>query len=242
MQAARIEGWRFYLIVVQQVSYLGKMTQDTAATTNRRTPTRPPLARRSQTDRRQQSEQGLLKAAAELIVERGMAFATFENIGARAGYSRGLATQKFGSKQGLIEALIARLQSRLEIQLAAGDLEAASGLGAILAFIDIYLRTLAEDGELRAYFVLMAGAVAERSDIRDPFAAAHQDVKHRLSQLFLRGQADGSVRDGFDPDAAALMIGAQLFGLSMQRLLDPDLDLAPIRETCLEAVRLSFQA
>lgn len=217
------------------------MTQDAAATTNRRTLKLKSAARRSQSDRRQQSEQGLLKAAAELIVEQGMASATFENIGARAGYSRGLATQKFGSKQGLIEALIARLQNRLEAQLVTHHPQAASGLDAIVAFIDIYLRTLAEDSELRAYFVLMAGAVAERSDIRNPFAAAHQDVKERLSQLFLRGQADGSVRTGFDPDTAALMIGAQLFGLSMQRLLDPDLDLAPIRKTCLKAVRLSFQ-
>jgi hypothetical protein len=38
------------------------------------------------------------------------------------------------------------------------------------------------------------------------------------------------------------MIGAQLFGLSVQLLLDPDLDLDPIRATCVEAVRLSFQA
>lgn len=218
------------------------MTQDTAATTNRRTPTPQPLTRRSQTDRRKQSEQGLLKAAAELIVERGMASATFENIGARAGYSRGLATQKFGSKQGLIEALIVRLQGRLETQLAARDLHAVSGLEAVLAFVDIYLQTLAEDGELRAYFVLMAGAVAELSDTRGPFAAAHQDVRQRLEGLLLQGQADGSVRTGFDPDAAALMIGAQLFGLSMQLLLDPALDLDPIRQTCVAALRLSFQA
>ncbi|HQR91576.1 MAG TPA: helix-turn-helix domain-containing protein, partial [Caulobacter sp.] len=119
-----------------------------------------PPVRRSQSDRRQQSESELLRAAAELIVERGMAAATFENIGARAGYSRGLATQKFGSKQGLIEALIARLQSRLQQLLEAGQLDTLDGLDAILGFVDIYLRNLADDGEMRAYFVLMAGAVA----------------------------------------------------------------------------------
>ena len=32
-----------------------------------------------------------------------------------------------------------------------------------------------------------------------------------------------------------------LFGLSMQILLDPDLDLDPIRETSLSTLRLSFQ-
>ena len=40
----------------------------------------------------------------------------------------------------------------------------------------------------------------------------------------------------------ALMIGAQLFGLSLHLLLDPDLDLDLERATCVEAVRRSFQA
>ncbi|MFC4443953.1 TetR/AcrR family transcriptional regulator [Caulobacter henricii] len=201
-----------------------------------------PAARRSQFDRRQQSESELLRAAAELIVERGMAAATFENIGARAGYSRGLVTQRFGSKQGLIEALIARLQARLQHLLTDRQLESANGLEAILGFVDIYLRNLAEDGEMRAYFMMMSGAVAEISDLRGPFAAAHKDVEIRLETLFLRGQAEGVIRPGFNADSAALMVGALLLGLSTQKLVDPDLDLDPIRETSLETLRSSFAA
>jgi len=201
-----------------------------------------PAVRRSQSDRRQQSESELLRAAAELIVERGMAAATFENIGARAGYSRGLATQKFGSKQGLIEALIARLQSRLQQLLDAGQLDTLDGLEAILGFVDIYLRNLADDGEMRAYFVLMAGAVAEVSELRGPFAAAHKEVETRLEAMFLRGQAEGVIRQGLNADAAALMVGALLLGLSTQMLVDPGLDLEPIRETSLMTLRVSFSA
>ncbi|WP_419251921.1 TetR/AcrR family transcriptional regulator [Caulobacter sp. ErkDOM-YI] len=201
-----------------------------------------PLVRRSQSDRRQQSESELLRAAAELILERGMAAATFENIGARAGYSRGLATQKFGSKQGLIEALIVRLQARLQDLLADRQLDCANGLEAILGFVDIYLRNLAEDGEMRAYFVLMAGAVAEVSDLRGPFAAVHKEVETRLEAMFLRGQAEGVIREGLNADAAALMVGALLLGLSTQMLVDPGLDLEPIRETSLATLRVSFSA
>jgi len=201
-----------------------------------------PAVRRSQSDRRQQSESELLRAAAELIVERGMAAATFENIGARAGYSRGLATQKFGSKQGLIEALIGRLQTRLQHLLDDRQVETANGLEAILGFVDIYLRNLAEDGEMRAYFMMMAGAVAEVSELRGPFAAAHKEVELKLEALFLRGQAEGVIRPGFNADAAAIMVGALLLGLSTQKLVDPDLDLEPIRETSLATLRGSFAA
>lgn len=40
----------------------------------------------------------------------------------------------------------------------------------------------------------------------------------------------------------ALMVGAQLFGLSLHLLLDPALGLDLVRTTCIEAVRRSFQA
>ena len=199
-------------------------------------------ARRTQTDRRQQSEAELLRAAAELIAEQGVAAATFEAIGLRAGYSRGLVTQRFGSKQGLIEALIARLQARMQGLLGERDLDALDGLEAVLGFVDIFLRNLVRDGEMRAYFGLMAGAVADVSDLRAPFAAAHKEVEVRLEALVLRGQAEGVIRPGLNPDAAALMVGSLLLGLSTQLLIDPGMDLEPIRETSLATLRASFAA
>jgi AcrR family transcriptional regulator len=198
------------------------------------------VPRRRQSERRLQSEEGLLRAAAELVAERGVNAATFENIGQRAGYSRGLAAQKFGSKQGLIEALITHLHARSDIGFAERGIESLPGLDAILAYVDVYLRNLENDCEVRAYFVLMAGAVADLSIIRTAFAASHQLVEHRLEAMVLRGQAEGAVRREIDADAAALMIGSLLLGLSMQWLVDPRMDLAPIRETSIATLRLSF--
>ena len=63
--------------------------------------------------------------------------------------------------------------------------------------------------------------MAEISDLRRLFAQAHKDVEQRLEALILAGKAQGSVRSEIDADAAALMIGSLLFGLSMQLLLDP---------------------
>jgi AcrR family transcriptional regulator len=196
--------------------------------------------RLTQAQRRDQSERLLLQAAAELIVERGINATTFENIGARAGYSRGLATQKFGSKQGLIEALIGQLQIRLEQLLRERDFDSLPALEAVLTFVDVFLRNLDQDGEKRAYFMLMAGAIADRSPLRDPFARAHGDVERQLEAIVLRGQAEGTIRPEIDADAAALMIGSLLLGLSMQLLIDPQMNLAPIRDTSLAALRQSF--
>ena len=198
--------------------------------------------RRTQSDRRQQSEAELLRAAAELIAEQGVASATFENIGVRAGYSRGLVTQRFGSKQGLIEALIARLRARLEAQMDDRRLDQLNGLEAILGFVDAFLTNLSRDGEMRAYFVLLAGAVADVSDLRAPFALAHKGAEERLEAMVQRGQGEGVIRAALNADAAALMVGSLLLGLSTQLLIDPGMDLEPIRETSLAMLRSSFAA
>jgi AcrR family transcriptional regulator len=88
--------------------------------------------------------------------------------------------------------------------------------------------------------VLLASAVADVSELRAPFAAAHKRVEESYEALFRRGQAEGSVKPDLDAAAAALMTGALLFGLSMQLLLDPDMDLGPIRKTSLATLRTSF--
>jgi AcrR family transcriptional regulator len=194
-------------------------------------------ARRTQSERRDQSEKGLLAAAAELIAERGVNAATFDNIGQKSGYSRGLVTQRFGSKQGMIEALIAHLHERSAYDEHGADM---AGLDAVVAYVDQYLRNLEGDQEVRAYFILMAGAIADLAPIREAFAASHRLVERWLEAMVLKGQAEGTIRPEIDADAAALMIGSLLLGLSMQWLVDPQMVLAPIRETSIATLRMSF--
>jgi AcrR family transcriptional regulator len=65
-----------------------------------------PRVRRTQAERREDSERGLVKAAIAVTAERGVSAATFEAIGQKGGYSRSLVTRRFGSKQGLIDAVV----------------------------------------------------------------------------------------------------------------------------------------
>ena len=58
----------------------------------------------------------------------------------------------------------------------------------------------------------------------------------------LSAEQERAIRADLDPDAAALMVGSLLLGLSVQCLVDPDIDLDPIRETSLAMLRLSFAA
>src|ERR1700676_4635500 len=187
--------------------------------------------RRTQAERREGSERGLVRAAIAVTAERGISAATFEAIGQQGGYSRSLVTRRFGSKQGLIDAVINYLHDRRAELAAEHGFDQMSGLDALLADTDLYLRSLSEKGELKAYFMMLSFAVADGSSWRTAFAAAHEQVRARLRDYVQRGQAEGCVRSDLDADAAALMVGSLQLGLSMQLLVDPTMNLNRSRET-----------
>lgn len=198
--------------------------------------------RRTQAERREDSQRGLVRAAISVTAERGVSAATFEAIGQRGGYSRSLVTRRFGSKQGLIDAVVGYLHERRAELAAEHGFDRMSGLEALLADTDLYLRSLSEKGELKAYFMMLSFAVADASALRTAFAAAHEQVRTRLRHYAQRGQAEGCIRSDLDADAAALMVGSLQLGLSMQLLVDPTMNLDPIRKTSLATLRLSFEA
>tara|TARA_R110000868_G_scaffold269896_3_gene529297 strand:+ start:807 stop:1454 length:648 start_codon:yes stop_codon:yes gene_type:complete len=198
--------------------------------------------RRTQAERRAESDRNLLLAAAELIAEEGFSAATFEKVGARAGYSRGLASQRFGSKDGLIEALIDYLHERSEELVFAEGLDGVTGLDAILASVDIYMRNFETEQAIRAYFVAMAGAVGTLSPQRAAFAASHMKAKERFAHNIIEGQTNGSISEEIDAEAAALMIGSLILGVSTQWLIDPTTDLARVRKTTIDTLRRSLGA
>jgi AcrR family transcriptional regulator len=198
--------------------------------------------RRTQAERRDESERGLVKAAIAVICEDGVSAATFEAIARRGGYSRGLVSQRFGSKQGLIEAVIDYLHDQADLRQEGRKADELTGLEALLAHVDRYCEMLSGKGENQAYFRLLSSAVADISVLQATFAEEHGRVGARLMAFVRGGQADGSIRPEIDAKAAALMVGSFLLGLSMQVLIDPSMDLDPIWATSLASLRLAFAA
>ena len=198
--------------------------------------------RRTQAERRDESERSLMAATLSVIAERGVNAATFEAIGQAAGYSRGLATQRFGSKQGLIDAVIANAHQQRDTMLELDHVTEMSGLEAILHYVESHLTNLRGPPDGRAYFMLMAGAVADAAPAREAFAHSHERVRLWLEDKVRQGQAVGEIRPEMDPTAGAIMVGSLLIGVSMQWLVDPETNLDLIRQTSLQALRQSFSA
>lgn len=189
----------------------------------------PKLQRKTQAERRSESERSLLQAAIDIIADEGVGAVTFESLGKASGLSRGMVSQRFGSKQNLIAALLNDLWERQETLARERGLDSKPGFDSVKSYVDWCLQDLTQHKYVRAYFMLLSSSVADASTIRSGFIEVHADTEGRLRGWLQKGQAEGAIRADIDPGAIALMIGCTLFGCAMQLLVNPETDLTPIR-------------
>jgi AcrR family transcriptional regulator len=77
-----------------------------------------------------------LHAAGDQVAESGYASMTLATVGERAGYSRSLATARFGSKAKMLEALVDHIVERWSIATVLPRTEGRSGLDALMIVLE----------------------------------------------------------------------------------------------------------
>jgi AcrR family transcriptional regulator len=201
--------------------------------------------RRTQAERRASSEAALLKAAAELIAERGVERASLRSIGARAGISRAMPAYHFGSKDALIARLAERGHERTMAATAAalqrrGDQpEAMTALEVLCATIETFLAVLAapDAPEERAVVVMWGAAFPSEASL-SAMADSDRETHGHLAGLIRTGQADGSMRTDLDPDDAATVVMGLARGIAGLSLNDPPMaDTPTVRRLCGDTIR-----
>lgn len=196
----------------------------------------------SRADQKQLSEQRLIEAALSIAAEQGVAAVTFESIAERAGYSRGLAFQKFGSKTGLIAAVTAYLFQR-HLQLPdVQALKELSGLAALENHAAIQLRSVRAEPEGAAYFRFFASAIADKSSGEQIFRDVHRLFRDIFADCLRRGQKDGSVRPLPSCQVAAEVFGSLLLGSILQAIADPRADIEAFIAEITTIARARFGA
>lgn len=177
--------------------------------------------RRTQAERRAESDRRLLRATAELVVERGIEGASLAAIGRLAGYSHSLVHQRFGSKDALIERLNTEAV-RMFTSSTVGQVGTARGAEAVRVVAQTYLDMVhGPDPIARVHLVVWSEAVARGSGKRPYRASWDRLFRSSLAALIAGGIADGSIRPDIEPDAAAVIIVGLLRGVALQLLLDP---------------------
>lgn len=178
-------------------------------------PDQPP-ARRTQQERREQTERKVVAAATALIAERGSRALTLAEVGEAAGYSRGIVSHHFGSRENLLCAVMRDAQTF--------DLpEPRDSAGAWLAdTVRAYLKNVTNRGPAARAFLQMWGEAIAHDPVLMPLYA-EQDARFRrlLADKVRKGIRDGSVRADADPDAMAVFLVGLLRGIALQLISTP---------------------
>jgi len=146
---------------------------------------------------------------------------SLNEIGKEAGYTGGLVSHKFGSKMGLLHAVMEFMAGRFLEELLAVTAEEETVTGRLCSSIDIYIRNLVRGGgTLRALYAIMGEALGGEPELRKSVVSFNKRYKRQLSQVLREGIASGEFNSDLDPDNAALTIIGTLRGVAMIYLYD----------------------
>jgi AcrR family transcriptional regulator len=182
--------------------------------------------RRTQAERTALSDQRMFDAAIRLIIDRGTQRTTLKDIGETAGYSRGLANYRFGSKEGLLLALFARFDARWKAHLNGyvAERDGLAGLKAAARALRDFLKL--ESDHLRAMYILWYESLGHDSEIRARLANHHRIYREDATRWIRRGIEAGEIDPAVNAEQAAMQFCAFLFGTVYQWVVDADaLDL-----------------
>ena len=182
----------------------------------------------TQAERTAQSDTRMLEAAVKLIVQQGTEKTTLKAVGELAGYSRGLAGYRFGSKAGLYSFVVKSIGEdwlKALTEVTRGKF----GLAAICAATDAHYRFCLEAPDhVRAFYMLWFESVSPQSDVKPVIEGIHARRQQDVANWISAGIEKGEVDAGVDPDIAAHQFCAGINGIVYQWLVKPE-DVDTIR-------------
>jgi len=175
----------------------------------------------TQAERSAISDRAMIDAAIDLIIEHGTEKTTLAAIGEKAGYSRGLATYRFGSKAGLFDAVCKAISRRWLDYLKAG-VDSTTGIEAMGNALDALFRFGAESPrELRVLQILYCAAASPKSEYRQTSGGIHQRQRDDVADWVRAGIADGTIRADADPKSVAAQYIAYTSGMTYLWVISP---------------------
>jgi AcrR family transcriptional regulator len=175
----------------------------------------------TQPERSALSDARMVDAAVALICERGAGATTLKDVGLRAGYSRGLASYRFGTKAGLWSFLIKTIGEEWLAELRRA-VAGTSGLETIHAAVDAHSRFLLDSSSrIRAFYILWFESVGPDPALREAITGAHQRRQRDVEGWITGGIEALNVDPGVDVSAVAEQFCAAIIGIVYTWLVSP---------------------
>jgi AcrR family transcriptional regulator len=179
------------------------------------------VTRLSRAERQQQTRRALLDAAAEVVIERGLAGASAEAICARAGFTRGAFYSNFDSKEQLfVELLQERVYSHYRAMAEQRIAEPRSRPSLRETGEELAQMQADPRGRWLLRLILELLAEAGRSEPVRELAATFWSGTRALTAHSIR-EAAGEEQLPAHPDTLATALIALDIGLALQHYIDP---------------------
>lgn len=194
--------------------------------------------RRTQADRRSESDRRLIAAAFKLIAAKGADRTSLGEVGIAAGYSRGLPGERFGSKLHFLEAIVDQMEHYFEARVAetVGD---KKGLAAVMALIDTHFDGAYYTPEAtKALEQLYMDALGALPELKPRMVRFRHGLMDRFAREIRIGQKTGEIRADINAKNAARIVETSMIGIVQQAFFDGDVKhLKTLRKDFTEQVR-----
>jgi AcrR family transcriptional regulator len=198
--------------------------------------------RRSQADRTEISDQRLSEAAVRLLLQRGVRGTTLAELGRQSGYSRGLATHRFGSKAGLLRHVLHRASMRW-LALLQSKVADKVGAEALCAAVDAHLELLRKSpDDVRVMYLLWFTSIDPGSEYRANVARVNEAQRDDLRRWIEAGQERNLVSAQIDSSRVAEQFCASMIGMACQWLVNAKMPLTEMHEQLKADIRQRLAA
>ena len=178
--------------------------------------------KRTQAERTDRSDRRMLQAAVKLIVANGVEKTTLKDVGEHAGYSRGLAGYRFGSKAGML-AFIVRTIGEDWLRDLTRAVEGLEGYEAMAAAIDEHLSfCLDAPDRVRAFYILWFEAAAPQSAVKKVVSGIHDRRRRDVARWITGAVARGAPPPAMPANDIAGQFNTAIVGIVYHWLQHPD--------------------
>ena len=164
----------------------------------------------------------IISAAVALYAEAGYHGSSLREIAKRAGITHAGLLYYFPTKEALLAAVLERRDAE---DAEREDLAIPPGLDVLRHFLALAEHNVRHPGIVDLYARLAAEAIAPDHPAHGYFERHYRHARDHTCQSFRAMAERGELRDGVDPEYAALAFIALMDGLQVQWLTTPHLDL-----------------
>ncbi|MDF1690746.1 MAG: TetR/AcrR family transcriptional regulator [Zhongshania sp.] len=175
----------------------------------------------TQAERVAKSDENMLQVANELILAIGTEKTTLKEVGERAGYSRGLASARFGSKEELFKRIL--IEHRKLWYGYLQETDGKSGIDAIRTRVDAVEHIIINEADnVKVMYTLWFDSLGHPSVLSDELVRYNTESQQGLTKIVEEGVRRGDFPADIDIPQFVIDYYSRIYGLIYQWLVTPE--------------------